>query len=451
MSSGDRLDGLRSEGDLNLSHRRRDWDRSIADESTRDLLDRDARAFLHQSLSTPCLDAIRSALGSTLESVRGHRYLDFHGNSIHHLGYGHPRVVDAVKRTLETLPFCPRRFTNEAAVLLAEKLGKLAPGRLSKVLLAPGGTSAIGIALKLARVATGRFKTISLWESFHGASLDAISIGGEAIFREGMGPLLPGCEHVPPPDPTECIWECGRTCTAKCARAIEYVLEKEKDVAAVIAETVRSTPIFPPREYWDRVRAATRRHGALLILDEIPHGLGRTGRMFTCEHYELEPDIVVVGKSLGGGVFPLAAVIARDDLDVAADRALGHYTHEKSPVACAAALAALEVIEEEGLLERARLLGERAIAQLRASIGAHPYVRDIRGLGLLLGVELCVPGSATPATDAAEAVLYGSLARGLSFKISRGSVLTLAPPLTIPEEDLDRALGIVAECVRELR
>ncbi|MCU0709667.1 MAG: aminotransferase class III-fold pyridoxal phosphate-dependent enzyme, partial [Pirellula sp.] len=211
-------------------------------------------------------------------------------------------------KQLDQLPFCTRRYTNEPAIRLAEKLISFAPADLSRVLFAPGGASAIGIALKLARAATGRFKTISMWDSFHGASLDAISIGGEAAFRSGAGPLLPGCEHVPPPDPSHCPFRCGERCNHACADYVEYVLEREGDVAAVIAETVRNVPVIPPLDYWKRIRAACDKHGALLILDEIPIGLGRTGRFFAFEHFGIIPDIVVLGKGLGGGVFPLAGI-----------------------------------------------------------------------------------------------------------------------------------------------
>jgi 4-aminobutyrate aminotransferase len=126
-----------------------------------------------------------------------------------------------------------------------------------------------------------------MWESFHGASLDAISVGGEAIFRPGIGPLLPGCEHVPPPDHRRCPFRCGQACSLACADYVDYVLEREDDVAAVIGETVRCTPFIPPPEYWRRIRAACDRHGALLILDEIPIGLGRTGRFFAFDHYDV--------------------------------------------------------------------------------------------------------------------------------------------------------------------
>ncbi|MGH8802538.1 MAG: aminotransferase class III-fold pyridoxal phosphate-dependent enzyme, partial [Casimicrobiaceae bacterium] len=189
---------LSAEGDVNLSARRRRWEAERLAPATRALLAEDAHYFLHQSLSTPCFNALESASGIWLQDVEGRRYMDFHGNSVHQIGYGHPRVVAAVKQALDVLPFSPRRFTNEAAVALARRLVELAPGNLAKILLAPGGTSAIGMALKLARLATGRHKTVSMWDAFHGASLDAISVGGEALFRRDMGPLLPGTEHVPP-------------------------------------------------------------------------------------------------------------------------------------------------------------------------------------------------------------------------------------------------------------
>ncbi|MCZ6729102.1 MAG: aminotransferase class III-fold pyridoxal phosphate-dependent enzyme, partial [SAR324 cluster bacterium] len=279
------LDKLRSEGDLNLSPLREKWAKQQVDPETRKLLDEDERYFLKQSLSTPCLDVLTSCEGVFIETHQGRRLMDFHGNNVHQVGFGNSRVIEAITRQMNSLSFCPRRFTNVPAIQLAKKLTLLAPGNLNKVLFAPGGTSAIGMALKLARAVTGRHKTISMWDSFHGASLDAISIGGEAIFRQDSGPLMPGTEHVAPPDPNHCPLGCGGACNLRCAEYVDYVLGKEGDVAAVIAETVRSTPYIPRREYWEIVRAACDRHGALLILDEVPHCLGRTGKMFTCEHY----------------------------------------------------------------------------------------------------------------------------------------------------------------------
>lgn len=445
--------GFRSEGDINLSPRRDKWQASQLNAETRAVLDEDARYFLHQSLSTPCLNALRTCDGIYVEDLQGRRYMDFHGNNVHQVGFSNPAVLAAINAQLDELSFCTRRYTNRVAVELAKKLAEIAPGNLNKVLLCPGGTGAVGMALKLARLVTGRHKTISMWDSFHGASLDAISLGGEAIFRQGIGPLLPGTEHVPPPDEYRCLWGCGERggCDLKCASYIDYVLEKEGDIAAVIAEPVRSTPYIPQPEYWQAVRRACDRHGALLIFDEVPHALGRTGEMFTCQNFDIVPDILVIGKGLGGGVFPLAAMIARQDLDVAGDRALGHYTHEKNPVACAAALATIKYIEDHDLAGHARGLGELALARLVEMKDRHPLIGDVRGLGLLLGIEL-VKDRATKerATDEAEAVMYNSLSRGLSFKLTMGNIITLTPALIITQQEMEQALAIIDGCLDQV-
>lgn len=445
------LDALRSEGDINLSARRQAWQREHIDAETQQVLDDDARYFLHQSLSTPCLNVLTACDGPYIVDQAGRRILDFHGNWVHQVGFRNPKVVEAITEQLQTLPFCTRRYTNKPAIDLAKKLTSLAPGDLNKVLFAPGGALAIGMALKLARYATGRHKTISMWDAFHGASLDAISVGGEAIFRRGVGPLLPGTEHVPPPNPSECPWHCDNACNLHCASYIEYVLEKEGDVAAVISETVRSTPYIPPPEYWKRVRAACDKHGALLILDEIPHALGRTGTMFTVEHYGIVPDMLVIGKGLGGGIFPLAALIAREGLDLAApDKALGHYTHEKNPVACAAALATINYIEEEHVLEYTQQMGDYALERMRQMQERHAVVHDVRGIGLMLGIELTAPPDASyAASDLAEEVMYRALSRGLSFKVTMGRILLLIPPLTISETELNTAFDILDLCLME--
>ena len=444
------LDAFRSEGDLNLSSQRDQWQAEHLGAPTRALLAKDASLFLHQSLSTPCLNALRRVEGAWIEDVEGRRYLDFHGNCVHQVGFANPKVIAAIKRQLDELPFCPRRYTCEPAVRLAAKLTELAPGDLKRVSFTTGGATAIGMALKYARVATGRFKFVSLWDSFHGASLDAISIGGEAAFRQGIGPLLPGCEHVPPPEPMRCPFGCGRTCNLTCANYLEYVLAKEGDVAAVVAETVRNTPFIPPPEYWQRIRAACDKHGTLLILDEIPIGLGRSGKFFAFEHFGILPDMVVLGKGLGGGILPLAALLTRESLNVAGHMALGHFTHEKNPVACAAGLATLEVIQEERLVERAAELGAYALPKLRELAARHPLVADVRGLGLLLGIELAKVGPEgvfQPAVAAAERVMYESLKRGLNFKVTMGNVLTLTPALTITRAELDQALQILDEAI----
>jgi len=237
----------KSEGDINISKQRGKWQGQNIGAETRSLLKEDERYFLKQSLSTPCLNVMRKCEGIYIEDMQGRRYMDFHGNNVHQVGFANPEVIAAIKNQLDDLSFCTRRYANVPALNLAKKLARIAPGNLNKSLFCPGGAEAVGMALKLARIATGRHKTISMWDSFHGATLDTISIGGEAIFRQDMGPLLPGSEHVPPPDEYRCVFGCGSRggCDLVCADYVEYILEKEGDVAAVISEPIRSTPYIP--------------------------------------------------------------------------------------------------------------------------------------------------------------------------------------------------------------
>ncbi|NBR53125.1 MAG: aspartate aminotransferase family protein [Rhodobacteraceae bacterium] len=442
-----------TEGEANTSKARAEWAAREEDGATRDLLQRDADAFLHQSLSSPCVSTIAKAEGIWIEDTAGRRYMDFHGNSVHHIGYGHPRLTAAIKAQLDALPFSPRRFTNEVSVELAEKLRAIAPGDLGRVLFTTGGSDANEVALRLARAATGRFKTLSFWDAFHGAGFGASSVGGEATFRSHIaGPLLPGAEHIAPFHCYHCAYgHAGPdSCGLACAKMVDYVLGREGDVAAVIAEPMRAVPVVPPAGYWQAVQEACHRHGALLIMDEIPTGLGKTGRMFAFEHDGITPDIVTLGKALGGGILPIAAVIAREGLNVAGDFAIGHYTHEKNPVTARAALTTIEIIEEEGLVERAAELGDWAMERLGEALAGNDHVGDIRGRGLMFGVEMVESREGrTPAPELAERIYYACLAAGLSFKISAGAVLTLSPPLTITRDDLERALNIVTVAIAE--
>jgi 4-aminobutyrate aminotransferase len=200
------------------------------------------------------------------------------------------------------------------------------------------------------------------------------------------------------------------------------------------------------------VRDACDAHGTLLIFDEIPTGLGKTGRFFAAEHDGVAPDIVVLGKALGGGVLPIAACIARADLDVAGDYAFGHYTHEKNPVTAAAALATLQIIERDGLVEQAASVGAHALNRLREMQQRHRSIGDVRGRGLLLGIEMVQDrDSKAPAADAAERVMYRALSRGLSFKTTMGHVLTLTPPLITTHAQMGAALDILDHCLADER
>ncbi|QES89815.1 aspartate aminotransferase family protein [Rhizosphaericola mali] len=440
-----------SEGDINHSSLREKWSENQMIRVADELLKRDADVFLHQALSTPCLDNLVHAEGIYLIDSAGKKYMDFHGNNVHQLGYGHSALVGALKDQVEELAFCPRRFTNEKAINYAEALVATMPMELTRVLFAPGGTSAVSMAIKLARLVTGKFKMVALWDAFHGAGLDAISVGGEAQFREGMGPLMPGVERIAPPNRYRNIWNTGDN-DVPYADYLEYVIEKEGGIGAFIAETVRNTDVqIPSKAYWKRIREICDKHGILLILDEIPIAFGRTGKMFAFEHFGIVPDIVCLGKGMGGGLIPMAGIVTREKFNAMAGQiSLGHYTFEKNPMGAAVGLAVLETIQNQNLLLKVQSDEIWMRQQLNQLQHQYKEIGDIRGLGLLWGIEL-VKDRQTKEKHyiLAEKVMYGCLEKGLSFKVSQGNVLQLSPPLIIDRQQLIEAMNILIEVLDE--
>jgi 4-aminobutyrate aminotransferase len=424
-----------TEGDQNQSEERTRWSEALVHNET---LTRDTDLYFHQVLSTPCLDEIVHAEGPWITTASGRRLLDFHGNSVHQIGFGHPNVVRAVQYQMQSLPYSTRRYTNRTAVDLAERLVSHAPGTLrnkSRILLTPSGSAAVGIALKIAFACTGRHHTIAFDDAFHGATLDAASLSGQELFRRGMGPMLPGVIHVP-------------------ALSNEYSIEEievhldSRQVAALIAEPIRATCVRRiPQDLWKRVRDACDRTGTLLIFDEIPTGLGRSGTLWATEHTGVTPDLMVIGKGLGGGIIPQAAVIGRAELNEIGeipvrDLALGHYTHEKSPVGAAAARATLDTIIEEDLVSRSRDLGAWWRSELSTALHDLPAVREIRQIGLMIAIELETPLLANRA-------MYEALRMGLSFKVGAETNLVLFPPLNIDTHLLDQATEIITNAISQ--
>ncbi|EOX4411806.1 aspartate aminotransferase family protein [Vibrio alginolyticus] len=443
---------FRSEGDVNTTPARQAWNASMDDERTQALLKRDSEVFLHQAMSTPCLDTLEAAEGIYIQDATGKKYMDFHGNNVHQLGYGHPHVIKRVQEQIAKLPFSPRRFTNETAIECAEKLTQICGGELNRVLFAPGGTSAVGMALKLARHITGNYKVVSLWDSFHGASLDAISVGGEACFRQGMGPLMAGVERIPPAVSYRGAFPVEDGSDVHYADYLEYVIEKEGGVGAFIAEAVRNTDVqVPSKAYWKRIREICDKHNVMLIIDDIPNGMGRSGEWFTYQAYDIEPDMLCIGKGLGGGLVPIAAMVTKDKYNTAEQISMGHYTHEKSPIGCAAALATMEAIEQDGLLDKAKADSQFMREKLLEMKAKYPVIGDVRGIGMLWGIELVTDHeSKARAYDEAEAVLYQCLNNGVSFKVSQGNVIQLSPPLIITHEQLTEALAIFEEAIAKV-
>ena len=429
---------LLTEGDINFSIERQKWYDQLDDE-TKDWLERDAGCFMHQAMSTPCMDVIESCEGIYFTDLHGKKYMDFHGNNVHQVGYRNPYVIEKVKQQLDVLPFSPRRYSNKKVIEFSEKLLSLLPAELNKVLYAPGGTLAIGMALKLARVVTGKQKLVSLSDSFHGASLDAIAAGGEDQFKKYMGEFYPAPIHLPQPNSYR------YPKTAADADMLEDILSSDDSIGAFIAETIRNTDVqIPGKAWWQRIRQICTERNILLILDEIPIAFGRTGKMFAFEHFDIVPDIVCLGKGLGAGIIPFAAMITKQEFNTAIDISLGHYTHEKSPLGTAAGLAMLEFIEQQQLLEKSTTLEAMLYTRLNEMKNKFSFIGDVRGIGCLWGIELVKDrNTKEKACIEAEQVMYECLQHGLSFKLSQGNVLQLCPPLIITTEELNTALTIL--------
>ena len=443
----------REQGDVNTTRNRRQyWKRNLKGESKR-WFDEDQKYFLHQSLSTPVLNVLSRAQGAYIEDLDGKKYIDMHGNGVHNVGFNNPAVIGAVKKQLEeNMTFCPRRYTNIPAIELAKKLAEITPGDLCRSLFCPGGSEAIEMALMLAKQVTGHFKTISFWGSFHGAGLGAASVGGEEHFSGGFGPMVPGAFHVEFPNYYRNPWgfTSEEDVDAECLRQIELVLKREPEMAAVIGEPISATPVIPSKEYWKGVKRLCEQYGALLIFDEIIEGFGRTGKMFACEHF-ITPDILVLGKSFGGGLLPFAGIVTHEKFNVCRQRSLGHYTHEKNALCSVAALAEIGYIEENNLPDHAAELGLYAFRRLNDLREKHRLIGQVAGLGLHIGIDLVTDRkSKTRAIDEAEIVMFKCLEKGLSAKTIEGNILTLRPALVITQDEMDRAIDIIAEAIAEV-
>jgi 4-aminobutyrate aminotransferase len=443
----------REQGDINTTpNRRKYWRRNLSD-GAKKWFEEDARYFLHQSLSTPVINVLSKAHGTYIEDLDGKKYIDMHGNGVHNAGFNNPEVIAAVKKQLdEAMTFCPRRYTNMPAVELAKKLARIAPGDLRRSLFCPGGSEAIEMAIMLAKHVTGKFKTISFWDSYHGTGMAAAGVGGEEHFSGGLGPMIPGAFHVEFPNYYRNPWGFKKQddVDAECLRQIEVVLQREPEMAAIIAEPISATPVVPTCRYWEGVKQLCRDYNALLIFDEIIEGFGRTGKMFASEYY-VTPDVLVLGKSLGGGLVPFAGIVTHDRYNTLEDRSIGHYTHEKNALCAAAALAEIDYIEKHRLCEHAADLGRYTLQRLDEMKAKHLLIGDVTGIGLHIGIDLVKdPKTKQRAVEEAEMIMFKCLEKGLSFKTIDGNVITLRPALVIARDEMDRALDILEQAIGEV-
>src|SRR5690242_7963602 len=390
-----------------------------------------------------------------VEDVDGNRYLDFMaGIAVCSTGYGHPKVVAAVQEAAARfLHICGSDFYYEGMAALCERLARIAPGQSRKrVFLTNSGTEATEGAIKLVRYATRRTAIIAFRGAFHGRSTGAVSLtSSKARQHAGFGPLLPEVYHVPFGYRYRCQWcadkpECTRGCLVESLERELFVRQLDPhDVAAIFVEPIQGEGgyIVPPPGWLRDLRALCDRYGILLVADEVQSGVGRTGKMWACDHEDVEPDILLTAKGLGSGM-PIGAIIAKDAITTWESGSHGS-TFGGNPVCCAAALATLDLVEG-GLMANAAAMGERLMAGAQALAARHPCIGDVRGRGLMIGVEF-VKDRATrePAPDLVHRLVQESFARGLLLLGAGRSALRLAPPLVAGAEDIDTALRMIDE------
>jgi 4-aminobutyrate aminotransferase len=398
------------------------------------------------------------ARGAVITDVNGREYIDcFSGISVVNAGHNNPQVIAAAKAQMDKLVHCASYIYHAQPVAdLAERLAEIAPHGLTKTFFGNGGAEAIEGALKLARLYTGKHEFIALHASFHGRSWGALSVTGNQGRKKRGGPYAPGVAFAPAPYVYRSQWhddpeECGR----QCANAIDDVLRfaTSGDVAAFIAEPVMGEGgiLVPPRNYFKEVKKVLDRHGILFIADEVQSGFARTGKMFAIEHYGVVPDVLVTAKGIADG-FPLSAFTTRPEIAAAFKPGDHLSTFGGNPVSCAAALANIKFMQEERLPERATETGSYVMAKLKELRKQHPLIGDVRGLGLMIGVELVRDRALTPANTEAEAIRDGLLNKGVLVGVGGvyGNVVRFQPPLVITRQQIDRALEAFAAVLQEV-
>jgi putrescine aminotransferase len=372
----------------------------------------------------------REAAGTIVTDSEGKRMIDCVGGyGTFAFGHKHPQIVQAVAEQLQRMPLSSKVMLSQPMADLAEKLARITPGDLTYTFVCNSGTEAVEGAIKLARIATGKTKIISMIHSFHGKTLGSLSASGKDLYREPFAPLLDGFVHVPFGD----------------AERLETVMDDQ--TAAVLVEPIQGEAgvILPPVGYLRRVRELCDRHGALLIADEVQTGMGRTGRIFACEEEQVVPDILCLAKALGGGVMPIGAFIARPSLYEPYIHAplLHTSTFGGNPLACAAANAAIDLLLEERLYEQAKQKGDYLIAKLRLLADRYPgTVQEIRGRGLLIGIEFV--NEEIGGLVMSELIQNGVLT---AFALNNLRVTRMEPPLTISKQEIDQVAEAFANAL----
>lgn len=432
---------------------RAEWAFGRSEEEDLRVLRQDSAYTTRQANCRPALLAIKRARGIRVEDHAGRRYIDLHGNNCHHIGYQHPVLVEALTMQLSRLSHNSRGFTNDVFAELAQRMSTLWPGRHGRLFMVPGGAAANELALAIARVHTGRYKSITFNDSYHGRSFGAVSLTGESVHRSPrLGPLLPGAMHVPSFRPRHNAADDREQLAKESYEAMRSLMQQEGDIACVLAEPIANDCHTPPDWYWPSVRELCHRHGSLLIFDEVPTGLGKMGTLFNSTMFDTRPDMTVLGKALGGGALPVAAVVVDGSLDSSPELNLGYFTHEKNPLMARAALTTLEIITGDDLVGHALACGAFALDELERVRERHSFLipRPVRGRGLMLSFDIRIDEYDQSRNElVASSVFYRCMEMGVIPNYpARGSNVTLSFPLVTTQPDvrevcavLDRVLG----------
>lgn len=372
------------------------------------------------------------AEGCILRDHEGREFLDFLGGyGVYSLGHRHPKVIQAVKNQLDQIPLSGKTFFSKNQADLAAKLAEITPEGLQFTFFSNSGAEAVEAALKFAKATTRRRKIVSTEGGYHGKTIGGLSVTGREKYRKPFEPLMPGAVFVPYGD-------------AKAASA-----EIDETTAAFIVETLQGEGGIhvPPPGYLQEIRNRCTEVGALLIVDEVQTGFGRTGKMFGCEHEGVRPDIMTLAKALGGGVMPIGATCFTQPVceAVFSQNPLAHTsTFGGNPLACAAGLASIQVIEDEGLVHQSQSKGETLMAGLRQVAAKHELISEVRGQGLMIGVEFAMD-------EVGELVIGQLVKRGMiaAYTLNNPRVIRMEPPLVVSEAQITQALEIFDAAVAE--
>jgi 4-aminobutyrate aminotransferase / (S)-3-amino-2-methylpropionate transaminase / 5-aminovalerate transaminase len=400
---------------------------------------------------------IEKAQGAVVTDSTGRDYIDcFAGIAVVNAGHCNPEVIEAAKAQMDKLVHCCSYIYHVKPVAdLAEKLAQITPGGLKKSFFANSGAEAIEGAMKLAKLYTGKTEFVALTHSFHGRTWGTLSVTGNAGRKRRGGPYAPGVSFAPVPYTFRSRASNPEGYAEECAHALEEVLRfhTSGDVAAFIAEPVLGEGgiIVPPRNYFRAVKSILDKHGILFIADEVQTGFGRTGAMFGLEHYGVEADIVVTAKGIADG-FPLGAFTTRDEIAAAFKPGDHLSTFGGNPVCCAAALANIEYIQRENLPAKALQDGGYVISRLKMLQKRFPIIGEVRGLGLMIGMELVLDETLAPAPAQAEAIREACLRSGVLIGVGGvyGNVVRIQPPLVITREQIDQALEVLEHSFNEV-